>query len=137
MFEPMLEDLLPQLRKSGVKVEEIWAVDVPLSGETAKANPIGYFYGSPSSVQHHLSVLELTAAQPTRKILLEIFSFSSRPISQNAPAGTSQSIYNLAGRHPSPVNPRGQTSTSSHTALVLKLPCLHVSMPQPYSKASQ
>ncbi|ENH63245.1 hypothetical protein FOC1_g10009140 [Fusarium oxysporum f. sp. cubense race 1] len=38
MFEPMLEDLLPRLRKSGVKVEEVWAIDMPLSGQTAKAN---------------------------------------------------------------------------------------------------
>ncbi|KAM6507128.1 hypothetical protein FALCPG4_018515 [Fusarium falciforme] len=46
MFELILEGLLPQLRNSGVKAEEIWAADMPLSGETAKANLIGYFYGA-------------------------------------------------------------------------------------------
>lgn len=137
MFEPMLEDLLPELRKSGVKVEEIWAVDMPLCGETAKANPIGYFYGSSVFYQHPLLTLKLKATQPTRKISLEIFSFSSRPTSQYALAGTYRSIYDLAYRHLNPVNPHGQTSTSLHTALVLKLLCLHVSMPRPCSKASQ
>lgn len=46
MFEPMLEDLLPQLRKAGVRVQEVWTFDMPLCGETAKVNPIGYLYGS-------------------------------------------------------------------------------------------
>jgi len=46
MFEPMLEDLLPQLRKAGVGVQEVWTLDMPLCGETAKVNAIGYLYGS-------------------------------------------------------------------------------------------
>ncbi|KAL2670249.1 hypothetical protein Neosp_014716 [[Neocosmospora] mangrovei] len=63
MFEPILEDLLPQLRKSGVKVEEIWAVDMPLSGETAKANPIGYFYANEKDITRDL-LLFITAYLP-------------------------------------------------------------------------
>lgn len=45
MFEPMLEDLLPALQASGVSVEEIWNIDMPMGGETAAVNPMGYFYG--------------------------------------------------------------------------------------------
>ncbi|KAI8711176.1 hypothetical protein NCS52_01493200 [Fusarium sp. LHS14.1] len=63
MFEPILEDLLPQLRRSGVKVEEIWAVDMPLSGETAKANPMGYFYANEKDITRDL-LLFITAYLP-------------------------------------------------------------------------
>ncbi|KAL6364200.1 hypothetical protein LRP88_02116 [Fusarium phalaenopsidis] len=63
MFEPILEDLLPQLRKSSVKVEEIWAVDMPLSGETAKVNPIGYFYANEKDITRDL-LLFITAYLP-------------------------------------------------------------------------
>ena len=46
MLEPLLEVLLPQLQESHVKVAEVWALDMPMSGETALVNPIGYLYGS-------------------------------------------------------------------------------------------
>ncbi|KAJ4243851.1 hypothetical protein NW762_014731 [Fusarium torreyae] len=64
MFEPMLESLLPLLRKRGVKVEEVWAVDMPLSGETAKANSIGYFYANEKDITRDL-LLFVTAYLPT------------------------------------------------------------------------
>ncbi|KAF5562700.1 hypothetical protein FNAPI_3019 [Fusarium napiforme] len=63
MFEPMLETLLPRLRKSGVKVEEIWAIDMPLSGQTAKANPMGYLYANEKDIVRDL-LLFLTAYLP-------------------------------------------------------------------------
>ncbi|KAG5809143.1 hypothetical protein H9Q74_006730 [Fusarium xylarioides] len=63
MFEPMLEALLPRLRKSGVKVEEVWAVDMPLSGQTAKANPVGYLYANEKDIVRDL-LLFLTAYLP-------------------------------------------------------------------------
>ncbi|KAI1054421.1 hypothetical protein LB506_010625 [Fusarium annulatum] len=65
MFEPMLEDLLPRLRKSGVKVEEIWAVDMPLSGQTAKANSVGYLYANEKDIVRDL-LLFLTAYLPVK-----------------------------------------------------------------------
>ncbi|CZR37400.1 uncharacterized protein FPRO_02340 [Fusarium proliferatum ET1] len=65
MFEPMLEDLLPRLRKSGVKVEEIWAVDMPLSGQTAKANSMGYLYANEKDIVRDL-LLFLTAYLPVK-----------------------------------------------------------------------
>ncbi|KAF5665632.1 alpha beta hydrolase family domain-containing protein [Fusarium denticulatum] len=65
MFQPMLEDLLPRLRKSGVKVEEIWAVDMPLSGQTAKANPVGYLYANEKDIVRDL-LLFLTAYLPVQ-----------------------------------------------------------------------
>ncbi|KLO93692.1 uncharacterized protein LW94_9449 [Fusarium fujikuroi] len=65
MFEPMLEDLLPRLRKSGVKVEEIWAVDMPLSGQTAKANSVGYLYANEKDIVRDL-LLFLTAYLPVQ-----------------------------------------------------------------------
>ncbi|KAG9504830.1 hypothetical protein J7337_004808 [Fusarium musae] len=63
MFEPMLESLLPRLRMSGVKVEEIWAIDMPLSGQTAKANPVGYLYANEKDIVRDL-LLFLTAHLP-------------------------------------------------------------------------
>ena len=45
MCEPMIEQLLPMLRHESVHVDEIWAIDMPMSGETALANPISYLYG--------------------------------------------------------------------------------------------
>jgi pimeloyl-ACP methyl ester carboxylesterase len=63
MFEPMLEDLLPRLRKSGVKVEEIWAIDMPLSGQTAKVNSVGYLYANEKDIVRDL-LLFLTAYLP-------------------------------------------------------------------------
>ncbi|KAF5570081.1 hypothetical protein FPANT_13819, partial [Fusarium pseudoanthophilum] len=65
MFEPMLETLLPRLRKSGVKVEEIWAIDMPLSGQTAKANPVGYLYANEKDIVRDLLLL-LTAYLPVQ-----------------------------------------------------------------------
>ncbi|KAI1011528.1 hypothetical protein LB504_002217 [Fusarium proliferatum] len=65
MFEPMLEDLLPRLRKSGVKVEEIWAVDMPLSGQTAEANSVGYLYANEKDIVRDL-LLFLTAYLPVQ-----------------------------------------------------------------------
>lgn len=46
MFEPFLEMLLLQLQDANVSVDEIWSLDMPLSGETALMNPIGYLYGA-------------------------------------------------------------------------------------------
>ncbi|KAH7248629.1 Alpha/Beta hydrolase protein [Fusarium redolens] len=63
MFEPMLEDLLPRLRKSGVKVEEVWAIDMPLSGQTAHINPVGYLYANEKDIVRDL-LLFLTAYLP-------------------------------------------------------------------------
>ncbi|PNP75774.1 hypothetical protein FNYG_10852 [Fusarium nygamai] len=65
MLEPMLEALLPRLRKSSVKVEEIWAVDMPLSGQTAKANPVGYLYANEKDIVRDL-LLFLTAYLPVQ-----------------------------------------------------------------------
>ncbi|EXA48658.1 hypothetical protein NW756_010328 [Fusarium oxysporum] len=65
MFEPMLEDLLPRLRKSGVKVEEVWAIDMPLSGQTAKANSVGYLYANEKDIVRDL-LLFLTAYLPVQ-----------------------------------------------------------------------
>ncbi|KAI1014863.1 hypothetical protein LB503_004015 [Fusarium chuoi] len=65
MFEPMIEDLLPRLRKSGVKVEEIWAVDMPLSGQTAKSNSLGYLYANEKDIVRDL-LLFLTAYLPVQ-----------------------------------------------------------------------
>ncbi|RKL35775.1 hypothetical protein BFJ72_g8475 [Fusarium proliferatum] len=65
MFEPMFEDLLPRLHKSGVKVEEIWAVDMPLSGQTAKANSVGYLYANEKDIVRDL-LLFLTAYLPVK-----------------------------------------------------------------------
>ncbi|KAF5613658.1 uncharacterized protein FTJAE_13868 [Fusarium tjaetaba] len=65
MFEPMLEAVLPRLRKSGVKVEEIWAIDMPLSGQTAKANPVGYLYANEKDIVRDL-LLFLTAYLPVQ-----------------------------------------------------------------------
>ncbi|EWZ41079.1 Alpha/Beta hydrolase protein [Fusarium oxysporum Fo47] len=65
MFEPMLEDLLPRLRKSGVKVEEVWAIDMPLSGETAKANSVGYLYANEKDIVRDF-LLFLTAYLPVQ-----------------------------------------------------------------------
>lgn len=45
MFEPLIDRLIPQLIRGGIKVEEIWTIDMPLSGESAVLNPVGYFYG--------------------------------------------------------------------------------------------
>ncbi|KAF9765090.1 hypothetical protein IL306_002678 [Fusarium sp. DS 682] len=65
MFEPMLEDLLPRLRKSGVKVEEVWAMDMPLSGQTAHFNPVGYLYANEKDIVRDL-LLFLTAYLPVQ-----------------------------------------------------------------------
>ncbi|KAG7415913.1 Alpha/Beta hydrolase protein [Fusarium sp. MPI-SDFR-AT-0072] len=65
MFEPMLEDLLPRLRKSGVKVEEVWAIDMPISGQTAKANSAGYLYANEKDIVRDL-LLFLTAYLPVQ-----------------------------------------------------------------------
>ncbi|KAF5624960.1 hypothetical protein F52700_9335 [Fusarium sp. NRRL 52700] len=65
MFEPMFETLLPRLRKSGVKVEEIWAIDMPLSGQTAKANSVGYLYANEKDIVRDL-LLFLTAYLPVQ-----------------------------------------------------------------------
>ncbi|KAF4334285.1 hypothetical protein FBEOM_11870 [Fusarium beomiforme] len=65
MFEPMLQDLLPSLRKSGVKVEEIWAIDMPLSGKTAHVNPVGYLYANEKDIVRDL-LLFTTAYLPVR-----------------------------------------------------------------------
>jgi hypothetical protein len=46
MFEPLLEMLLFRLQNAKINVDEIWSLDMPLSGETALANPIGYLYGA-------------------------------------------------------------------------------------------
>lgn len=45
MFEPMLEVMLPILASANVVIDEIWSLDMPMSGETALANPPGYLYG--------------------------------------------------------------------------------------------
>ncbi|OAQ78550.1 alpha/beta hydrolase family domain-containing protein [Purpureocillium lilacinum] len=63
MFEPMLEDLLPQLRKAGVRVQEVWTFDMPLCGETAKVNPIGYLYVNEKDITRDL-LLFITAYLP-------------------------------------------------------------------------
>ncbi|KAF4958076.1 hypothetical protein FSARC_11112 [Fusarium sarcochroum] len=65
MFEPMIENLLPLLQKRGIKVEEIWAVDMPLSGESAQINPIGYFYANEKDITRDL-LLFVTAYLPVR-----------------------------------------------------------------------
>ncbi|KAF4442617.1 hypothetical protein FACUT_1929 [Fusarium acutatum] len=65
MYEPMLEALLPRLRRSGVQVEEIWAIDMPLSGQTAKANPVGYLYANEKDIVRDL-LLFLTAYLPVQ-----------------------------------------------------------------------
>ncbi|KAI1854762.1 hypothetical protein JX266_000880 [Neoarthrinium moseri] len=45
------------------QVEEAWAVDMPLSGETAKVNPIGYLYANEKDVARDL-LLFITAYLP-------------------------------------------------------------------------
>ncbi|KAL3956527.1 hypothetical protein ACCO45_009373 [Purpureocillium lilacinum] len=67
MFEPMLEDLLPQLRKAGVRVQEVWTLDMPLCGETAKVNPIGYLYANEKDITRDL-LLFITAHDSSGKI---------------------------------------------------------------------
>ncbi|KAF4948854.1 hypothetical protein FGADI_9344 [Fusarium gaditjirri] len=67
MFEPILENLLPRLRKSGVKVEEIWAVDMPLSGQTAAANSMGYLYANEKDIVRDF-LLFLTAYLPVHPV---------------------------------------------------------------------
>jgi hypothetical protein len=45
MFEPMIEVILPILASANVVIDEIWSLDMPMSGETALANPPSYLYG--------------------------------------------------------------------------------------------
>lgn len=52
MCEPIIENILPELQSARVAVDEIWTVDMPLSGETALANPPGYFYGRCMRLTH-------------------------------------------------------------------------------------
>lgn len=46
MFEPFLEILLLKLHDTDARVDEIWSIDMPLSGQTALSNPQGYLYGT-------------------------------------------------------------------------------------------
>lgn len=42
----MIEAILSLLAASEVKILEIWTLDMPMSGETALVNPLGYLYGA-------------------------------------------------------------------------------------------
>jgi len=48
--EPLIELMLPQFAAAGVKLDEIWTLDMPMSGETALANPRGYLYGNEKDI---------------------------------------------------------------------------------------
>lgn len=58
MNEPMMELLLPQLREAGVRVDELWTVDLPMSGQTAMVNPVGYLYGAWARAIPHIGMLD-------------------------------------------------------------------------------
>lgn len=45
VFEPMIEAILGGEQSSDYNIAEIWSVDMPMSGQTALANPRGYLYG--------------------------------------------------------------------------------------------
>lgn len=41
----MIDGIIVQQRNAGFEVVELWSVDMPMCGETALSNPIGYLYG--------------------------------------------------------------------------------------------
>lgn len=42
----MIDVILPILSSNNVEIEEIWSLDMPMSGESALVNPPGYLYGT-------------------------------------------------------------------------------------------
>ncbi|TQV93643.1 alpha/beta hydrolase family domain-containing protein [Cordyceps javanica] len=65
VFEPMIEVVLQELCSKKVRVEEIWSVDMPLCGETALANPVGYAYGNEKDITRDL-LMFITGYLPVR-----------------------------------------------------------------------
>lgn len=92
VFEPLIETITERLTQSNVKVDEIWAIDMPMSGETATINPKGYLYGIEKDIARDLlifltSYLPLQAGQDLPfELPLRSFNYSERkaqPVRQN------------------------------------------------------
>ncbi|KAM0718765.1 hypothetical protein Q7P37_005836 [Cladosporium fusiforme] len=63
VFEPMIEAILGGEQSSDYNVAEIWSVDMPMSGQTALANPRGYLYGGEKDIARDI-MLFVTAYLP-------------------------------------------------------------------------
>ncbi|MCO5585444.1 hypothetical protein L7F22_039377 [Adiantum nelumboides] len=63
VFEPLIEIITVRMTKSNVKIDEIWAIDMPMSGESATINPKGYLYGIEKDIARDLLIF-LTSYLP-------------------------------------------------------------------------
>ncbi|KAH8178472.1 alpha/beta hydrolase family protein [Sarocladium implicatum] len=81
IFEPTIDVLLPLLKQQNLHVQEVWAMDLPMCGETALLNPPGFLYGNEKDI--------------TRDLLMFITGYMPLDARQDLP-------HNLEFRRPGP-----------------------------------